>query len=80
MNTNNVTFQIKGWVCLTEQRHRDEQSLWVRWTKNRDPEAGDLLIKKFKPLVSYHVQRIAVGLPKNISRDDLDESWDDGAV
>lgn len=71
MNTNNVTFQIKGWVCLTEQRHRDEQSLWVRWTKNRDPEAGDLLIKKFKPLVSYHVQRIAVGLPKNISRDDL---------
>ena len=37
----------------------------------RDPQAGDLLIKKYKPLVSYHVQRIGAGLPKNVSRDDL---------
>ena len=48
-----------------------EQKLWNSWIKNRDPYAGDLLIKKYKPLVNYHVQRIGAGLPKNVSRDDL---------
>lgn len=56
---------------MTEQGHTDEHSLWIRWTKAKDPDAGNLLIAKYKPLVSYHVQRIAVGLPKNVSRDDL---------
>ena len=56
---------------MTEQGHTDEHTLWVRWVTDRDPEAGNVLIKKYKPLVSYHVQRIAVGLPKNVSRDDL---------
>ena len=56
---------------MTQQRRMEEQALWIRWTTDRDPDAGDLLIRKFKPLVSYHVQRIAVGLPKNVSRDDL---------
>ena len=49
----------------------DEQKLWNRWINDRDPDAGDLLIKKYTSLVSYHVQRIGAGLPKNVSRDDL---------
>lgn len=49
----------------------DEQKLWNSWINDRDPHAGNLLIKKYKPLVSYHVQRIGSGLPKNVSRDDL---------
>lgn len=49
----------------------DEQKLWNRWVNDRDPDAGDLLIKKYTSLVSYHVQRIGAGLPKNVSRDDL---------
>lgn len=49
----------------------DEQKLWQRWVNDRDPDAGDLLIKKYMPLVSYHVQRIGAGLPKNVARDDL---------
>ncbi|MFO7317998.1 MAG: FliA/WhiG family RNA polymerase sigma factor [Bacilli bacterium] len=49
----------------------DEQQLWNSWINDRDPQAGNLLIKKYKPLVSYHVQRIGSGLPKNVSRDDL---------
>ncbi len=53
------------------QPSKEEQRLWQSWSKNRDPQAGDLLIKKYKPLVSYHVQRIGAGLPKNVSRDDL---------
>ena len=53
------------------QPSNDEQKLWNSWINNRDPQAGDLLVKKYKPLVSYHVQRIGAGLPKNVSRDDL---------
>ena len=53
------------------QPSNDEQRLWNSWINDRDPQAGDLLIKKYKPLVSYHVQRIGAGLPKNVSRDDL---------
>jgi len=48
-----------------------EATYWERWTSNRDPEAGDMLVKKYKPLVSYHVQRISSGLPRNVSRDDI---------
>ena len=53
------------------QKNREEQILWQRWTATRDPQAGDLLVKRYMPLVSYHVQRISVGLPKSVSRDDL---------
>ena len=56
---------------MTQPILNDEQKLWTSWIHDRDPEAGDLLIKKYKPLVSYHVQRIGSGLPKNVSRDDL---------
>ena len=30
-----------------------------------------MLVKKYTPLVSYHVQRISVNLPKSVSRDDI---------
>ena len=53
------------------QPSNDEQRLWNSWINDRNPQAGDLLIKKYKPLVSYHVQRIGARLPKNVSRDDL---------
>ena len=53
------------------QPSSEELKLWSSWINNRDPQAGDLLVKKYKPLVSYHVQRIGAGLPKNVSRDDL---------
>lgn len=49
----------------------DEQIYWQKWIKSRDSDSGNFLIKKYLPLVSYHVQRIAVSLPKNVSRDDL---------
>ncbi|MGM9924108.1 MAG: FliA/WhiG family RNA polymerase sigma factor [Bacillus sp. (in: firmicutes)] len=49
----------------------EEVHQWSKWTASRDPQAGDFLAKKYMPLVSYHVQRISVGLPKNVCRDDL---------
>lgn len=49
----------------------EEQKLWQDWSAHKDPRAGDLLMKKYKSLVSYHVQRISTGLPKSVSRDEL---------
>ena len=43
---------------MTKPIQNDEQKLWISWTNDRDPQAGDLLVKKYIPLVSYHVQRI----------------------
>lgn len=56
---------------MMQPTSKEEQQLWQRWVAERDPRAGDLLIKKYTPLVSYHVQRISTGLPKNVSRDEL---------
>lgn len=44
----------------------EEQSCWKNWVDCRDPLAGDILVKKYIPLVSYHVQRISVSLPKKM--------------
>jgi RNA polymerase sigma factor FliA len=49
----------------------DEQIYWEKWVQHRDPHAGNFLVKKYMPLVNYHVQRISVSLPKSVSRDDL---------
>ncbi|AOV08248.1 FliA/WhiG family RNA polymerase sigma factor [Sporosarcina ureilytica] len=48
-----------------------EAEYWERWMLSRDPDAGNLLVEKYTPLVSYHVHRISAGLPNNISRDDI---------
>ncbi|WP_394232506.1 FliA/WhiG family RNA polymerase sigma factor [Niallia oryzisoli] len=49
----------------------DEQLYWDKWVTSRDKEAGNVLIRKYLSLVSYHVQRVSVSLPKSVSRDDL---------
>ncbi len=49
----------------------EEEACWNLWILNRDPEAGDKLVRKYTPLVTYHVQRISAGLPRNVSRDDI---------
>ncbi|MDX5474526.1 MAG: FliA/WhiG family RNA polymerase sigma factor [Bacillaceae bacterium] len=48
-----------------------DQHSWHLWKTKRDPEAGNYLVKKYMPLVQYHVQRVAVGLPKSVSVDEL---------
>lgn len=40
---------------MMQPTSKEEQQLWQRWVAERDPRAGDLLIKKYTPLVSYHV-------------------------
>lgn len=56
---------------MTQLTLNEEQVIWQKWIDIRDTNAGDVLIKRYMPLVSYHVQRISVGLPKSVSKDDL---------
>lgn len=49
----------------------NEDQIWQRWINHKDPQAGDSLIRLYMPLVNYHVQRISVGLPKNVNREDV---------
>ncbi len=48
-----------------------EDQIWQKWINTKDPQAGDSLIRLYMPLVNYHVQRISVGLPKNVNREDV---------
>jgi RNA polymerase sigma factor FliA len=60
-----------GVVIMVQAFTEEEQVCWQKWIQERDINAGNFLVQKYMPLVSYHVQRIAVSLPKNVSRDDL---------
>lgn len=56
---------------MTQVTSNEDQIYWQKWTESRDSNAGDSLIRMYMPLVNFHVQRIAVGLPKSVNRDDL---------
>lgn len=56
---------------MTEPSLLEEQSCWEKWNTSRDREAGDELMRAYLPLVNYHVQRISVGLPKSVNKDEL---------
>ncbi|MFC0558582.1 FliA/WhiG family RNA polymerase sigma factor [Halalkalibacter alkalisediminis] len=49
----------------------EDRKLWDKWFAERSHDACDELIRRYMPLVHYHVQRISVGLPKNVQKDDL---------
>ncbi len=56
---------------MTQVSANEDQIYWQKWTRNRDSSAGDSLMRMYLPLVNFHVQRISVGLPKSVSKDDL---------
>ena len=56
---------------MSKHDRMEETACWDRWITDRDPDAGDILVHKYTPLVTYHVQRISSGLPRNVSRDDI---------
>ncbi|MDT3424541.1 RNA polymerase sigma factor for flagellar operon FliA [Paenibacillus forsythiae] len=51
--------------------HLEHQALWEQWKEEGDPEAKKKLIEQYLPIVDYVSGRLAVGLPKNVSKDDL---------
>lgn len=48
-----------------------ERDLWKNWIEHDDLQAANELIKQYMYLVTFHVERIATNLPKNVSHDDL---------
>lgn len=56
---------------MSKQDQTQEAEYWNRWMLDRDPDAGNMLVEKYTPLVTYHVQRISAGLPRSVSRDDI---------
>ncbi|MGM9927538.1 MAG: FliA/WhiG family RNA polymerase sigma factor [Bacillus sp. (in: firmicutes)] len=56
---------------MSQVANKEEMEYWHQWVQAKDPQAGDFLARKYMPLVSYHVQRISVGLPKSVNRDDI---------
>ncbi len=49
----------------------EEAKLWEQWIKHKNVDACDELMRRYMPLVHYHVQRIAIGLPRTVSLEDL---------
>jgi RNA polymerase sigma factor for flagellar operon FliA len=46
-------------------------SLWKRWKEAGDMEAKSRLIEHYLGLVDFVTGRLAIGLPRNVSKDDL---------
>lgn len=49
----------------------EDQMYWEKWIESRDPEACDHLLRKYTPLVHYHVHRLLMNVPKNVDRDEM---------
>lgn len=51
--------------------HLNHSELWEQWKEHGDKEARKQLIENYLHIVEYVSGRLAVGLPKNVSKDDL---------
>lgn len=56
---------------MVQPSQKDDRHIWNQWIEDHDPHACNLLMKKYQPLVYYHVQRIGASVPKSVSRNDL---------
>lgn len=58
---------------MIEQKtpHLTNIQMWQAWKEQGDLEAKKQLIEQYLPLVDYVTNRMAIGLPKNVMRDDL---------
>lgn len=58
---------------MTDQKtpHLTNIHMWQAWREQGDLEAKKKLIEQYLPLVDYVTNRMAIGLPKNVIKDDL---------
>jgi RNA polymerase sigma factor for flagellar operon FliA len=54
---------------LIEEKNEDE--LWRKFKKTKDPAIRDTFVKQYAPLVKYVAGKIAVSMPHNVEFDDL---------
>ncbi|MCR2805037.1 FliA/WhiG family RNA polymerase sigma factor [Paenibacillus soyae] len=51
--------------------HLTNIQMWQAWKEHGDVDAKKQLIENYLPLVDYVTNRMAIGLPKNVIKDDL---------
>ncbi|WP_127531911.1 FliA/WhiG family RNA polymerase sigma factor [Paenibacillus kobensis] len=51
--------------------HLSNIEKWRKWKSEKDIDAKKQLIEQYLPLVDYVTSRMAIGLPKTVSKDDL---------
>ncbi len=56
---------------LSESKSNGIAIVWRNWKATGDPEAKRRLIEHYVNLVDYVTSRLAIGLPRNVSKDDL---------
>jgi len=58
---------------MIEQKtsHLTNMDVWKEWKENGHIEAKKTLIENYLPLVDYVSNRLAIGLPKNVAKEDL---------
>lgn len=56
---------------MPERRTNDMDRLWISWKQSGDQEAKRRIIEHYVSLVDYVTGRLAIGLPRNVSKDDL---------
>ncbi len=49
----------------------DEQELWIKYKKKKDPEIRNYFVRQYAPLVKYVAGKVAIGMPHNVEFDDL---------
>jgi RNA polymerase sigma factor for flagellar operon FliA len=54
-----------------KESHLSNMQTWRRWKEDGQLDAKQTLIEHYLPLVEYVSNRLAVGLPKNVQREDL---------
>ena len=50
---------------------QEEQDLWIKYKKNKDPEIRNYFVRQYAPLVKYVAGKVAIGMPHNVEFDDL---------
>ena len=58
-------------LLLNNNLSKEDLEQWEKWKVERDPEAGDYLVKKYHHLIDYVIQRFMVSLPKTVQKDDI---------
>ncbi|MFE5319576.1 FliA/WhiG family RNA polymerase sigma factor [Paenibacillus sp. NPDC056579] len=56
---------------MIQKSHLPNIDLWKQWKESGLVEAKQSLIESYLPLVDYVSNRLSIGLPKNVSKDDL---------
>src|SRR5690625_427609 len=56
---------------MSEENSPLVQKLWNDWLTEKCDHAANKLVKHYKYIVNFHVDRIGSHLPKNVSKDDL---------